>query len=722
MKYIILLILLVNTTTIKAQIINGVVLSKKDKEPIIGAIFTNEKDSLLYYSDKYGNFSFNSKGSKTISITAFGFIEEKIDPSKDSLTNMTIFLTEKMLDTILLDEVELTHHKTPILKDFSVKEIKRFDVYNNPNTFGDMLRTVATLPSSTETEESAEISIRGTGSNQSILFFNNVPIYKSFRGTNTIAGLSTFSILNTQTVKSLNVFSGNPPLYLGHSSGGLIEAHTIESLERKNATLSIGISTIGGYYANKYAPNKASFFQIFANNSFSDIFKTINNKSFPYIKDFFTQDIGLNTRVFFSDKSYMNFYSFSNFDKASFEEHLLTYKGEALSQEYRSLNILNFTLVIKPKNYLQYNLMADMSKDLFTFGNIKNFTFKKDFFSSISWIYEQEKIGIQIGADSDYRVYHFEGTFNKIPFQYNITAPKEFFETNSKFNSLQGFLVLKYKPYSKFMLSYSGRIFKGFSQYKDWLLNQQLSLRYATNTQQSITFSIGNYSNYGVATYPYFIFPLYKSQQATLDFQQQFKNINLSISFYYNRLKANSNTTYQWEDTNIESKIEQHILGAELLTDILIAKHFKWKNSITIFSNKEENNTIKYHATRDVSPIIKTDIQYSIKALKTVCNIVFTYRNGKRYTPIINSYSQNGIKNPVFGSKNSFQLPNYSKIDFNIYRIFQLKKSNLVVYATLANILNTKNLNKEIYDERYIPSYQYYNGRMFYLGSTFSFL
>jgi len=44
-----------------AQIINGVVLSKKDKEPIIGAIFTNEKDSLLYYSDKYGNFYKNSE-------------------------------------------------------------------------------------------------------------------------------------------------------------------------------------------------------------------------------------------------------------------------------------------------------------------------------------------------------------------------------------------------------------------------------------------------------------------------------------------------------------------------------------------------------------------------------------------------------------------------------------------------------------------------------------
>ena len=190
-----------------------------------------------------------------------------------SIIFSSLYTKAQTLDTVHLQEVVLTHRKTPILKDFSIKEIKRLDVYNNPNTFGDILRAAATLPSSSETEESAEISIRGTGSNQSVLFFNNVPIYKSFRGTNTIAGLSTFSVLNTQTVKSLNVFSGNPPLYLGHSSGGLIEAHTVESLERRNATFSIGISTIGGYYADKYAPNKTSFFQVFTNHSFSDIFK-----------------------------------------------------------------------------------------------------------------------------------------------------------------------------------------------------------------------------------------------------------------------------------------------------------------------------------------------------------------------------------------------------------------------------------------------------------------
>ena len=112
-----------------------------------------------------------------------------------SIVFSSLYAKAQTLDTVHLQEVVLTHRKTPILKDFSIKEVKRLDVYNNPNTFGDILRAAANLPSSTETEESAEISIRGTGSNQSVLFFNNVPIYKSFRGTNTIAGLSTFSNL-----------------------------------------------------------------------------------------------------------------------------------------------------------------------------------------------------------------------------------------------------------------------------------------------------------------------------------------------------------------------------------------------------------------------------------------------------------------------------------------------------------------------------------------------
>lgn len=638
-----------------------------------------------------------------------------------SIVFSPLYTKAQTLDTVHLQEVVLTHRKTPILKDFSIKEVKRLDVYNNPNTFGDILRAAANLPSSTETEESAEISIRGTGSNQSVLFFNNVPIYKSFRGTNTIAGLSTFSVLNTQTVKSLNVFSGNPPLYLGHSSGGLIEAHTVESLEGRNATFSIGISTVGGYYADKYAPNKTSFFQVFTNHSFSDIFKAINNETFPYIKKFFTQDVGLNTRIFFNEKNYMNFYSFNNFDRASFEEQLLTYKGEAFSKEHRNLNILNFTHIITPKTYWQYNLMADINKELFTFGNIKNHTFKRDFFASVSWVHNQRKIGVQIGADCDYRVYSFEGTYNTLPFQYSVTAPKEVFDTYSKLNSLQGYFVLKYRPHYKFTASYSGRVSKAFLQHSDLFFNQQLSLRYTTNNQQSIVFSVGNYSNYGIATYPYFSFPLYQSQQATFDFQQQFKNGNFSISVYYNRLTADVNTSYQWEDTTMNAPIKQCILGTELLADILIAKQFKWKIAVAVFSNKEKMKDIEYNSTKDISPIIKTDLQYSFKALKTVCNIAFTYRKGKRYTPVVSSYIQNGVRFPIFGDKNSMELPYCSKIDLNIYRIFPLKKGNFVVYTTLANILNTKNISKEIYDERFAPSYLYYNGRMLYLGTTFSF-
>lgn len=83
---------------------------------------------------------------------------------------------------------------------------------------------------------------------------------------------------------------------------------------------------------------------------------------------------------------------------------------------------------------------------------------------------------------------------------------------------------------------------------------------------------------------------------------------------------------------------------------------------------------------------------------------------------------QNHIKYPIFGDKNSYQIPDYFKIDINTYKILPLKNGNIIIYATLANVLNKKNLSKEVYDENYTPSFRFYSGRMFFLGVNFNFL
>lgn len=718
MKPLLFFILCIVFSSVKAQKIEGVILSEKDNEPIEGAIFLDEKGSFLTYSDALGKFSFEVKNIHHFYVSALGFFTKKFNTSHN-LENITLFLIEdKDLENIHLEEV-VVHYKMPTLREFSLQEMSIMDVYNSPNSYGDAIRATTLLPSSTATEESAEISIRGTGVNNSILFFNNVPIYKSFRGSDAIPGVGTFSIINTQTMKSLNVFSGNPPLYLGHSSGGLIETHTIEELKQKQLSGSVSMSNLGVYFANKYQPNKESFFQVFANHSFSDIFTSINKDAYPYIHSFSNQDIGLNTRIFLNKNNYLNFYSFTYNDNASFEEHIMTYKGDAISKESRSLNILNFVHTIHPDFYVQFNAMNDNSNSLFEFGNILSLSSNNNYFSSLNIVYDKKKIGINAGADYDYRTFHLQGTANQFPFYYAPSSPKIDFNTDGKISHLQGYFVLKYKPFHKLLLSYSNRF---STDNISSLPNTQLSASYSWNTNHSILLSAGSYSNYGNASYPNFIFPAYKSKQINLDFQNKFNFVNIDISLYYNKIEANDANLYQWESTYNTNNISQNILGAEVFTDVMITKKLKWKNSLSIFSNKIKEENLEYFSAKNISPIIKSDVQYNIKPIKTTFNLSFSYRKGKKYTPITGNYMQNHIKYPIFGDKNSCQIPDYFKIDINTYKILPLKNGNIIIYATLANVLNKKNLSKEVYDENYTPSFRFYSGRMFFLGVNFNFL
>ena len=68
------------------------------------------------------------------------------------------------------------------------------------------------------------------------------------------------------------------------------------------------------------------------------------------------------------------------------------------------------------------------------------------------------------------------------------------------------------------------------------------------------------------------------------------------------------------------------------------------------------------------------------------------------------------------------KIPDYFKIDVNVYKILPLKNGNIIIYTTLANILNKKNISKEVYDENYTPSFRFYSGRMFFFGINFNFL
>lgn len=716
-KFLFALLLFCFLTNVNAQKVTGRLLALKDLQPIAGGLLLDKDQAVVAYSNANGEFSFEAPSSKQILVMAAGFNPKTITITENDTSSLDILLEEEPTD-FALEEV-VVGWKIPTLKEFSSKEITHIDVYNSPNSYADVIRATSSLPSSTATDDGAEISLRGSTSHNSMLFLNNVPIYKSFKGGNTASAMGTFSIVSNDFVQSTDVFAGNPPLYLGRSTAGLIQANTIEKLHGKHLSLSLNMTGIGAYYGSAYASQKKSFFQISTNHGHSKIFKMVNDKAYPDLHYFRNHDLTFNTRIFVGKSAYLNFLSLYNYDQTAFDEHILAHKDYGKDQENRWLNIANFVQHLNAHTQLQVNAMYDTSRQNFQWGNLDIANQKRDFFGGANVIYERKKIGLNIGLDYDARNYHFGKAHNTIAFHYDKTHPTTPFQLERSHQAAHLFLVSKYKVFSKLLLSYSSRATQELHPKSNLFLSNQFSARYAFNNNNSLLASLGNYNNFAATSLPPFDFSHYQSKQISLDFQHKNKKGNIDAALYANKITTNTPHSTLWETPENTPSV-QFIAGAELLTDFVLMKKIRWQNTFSFFKNNITAGHRTYPNSKSISPIIKTNIQYHFKPIGTTFNISLSHRSGTFYTPVVEHYQQNGLKMPIFAPINSMQHEPYYKIDLNFYKLFPIKGGYVVPYVTLSNVLNKKNIVKEVYNHNYQALYKYHPGRMLFLGLTIS--
>ena len=202
-------------------------------------------------------------------------------------------IVKDSIKTNILNEIILVA-KNPISEKFSVTKVEKLDIYFNPVSNGDPLKAITILPSSTNIEETANPTLRGGSADRSRVYINGSPILNPVRNGQD-NGLGNFSLLNTEIIDKQYVYASNPPLTYGNSSAGIVEIETNKNLKINNIQISTALSNIG-FLVNKDL-SKDVFFQLYANNQFSDAFIKLNKKGLPYLNKFESQDIGLNSRL-----------------------------------------------------------------------------------------------------------------------------------------------------------------------------------------------------------------------------------------------------------------------------------------------------------------------------------------------------------------------------------------------------------------------------------------
>jgi hypothetical protein len=130
------------------------------------------------------------------------------------------------------------------------------------------------------------------------------------------------------------------------------------------------------------------------------------------------------------------------------------------------------------------------------------------------------------------------------------------------------------------------------------------------------------------------------------------------------------------------------------------------------------NNT-SFRGEKDYNYFIKTSLNYNNPKLFSL-TLAYIGRPGDYYTPVAFSFfnNQTNLCQPIYSDDiNSSQYRAYNRIDVSISRYFKFNKTALITFASLNNILNTKNESRVLYNSDYtVIHFDNYALRTIYFG------
>lgn len=700
---------------VNAQDISGIVTDDRNLPIFAANVYFESNPHNGTISDMDGYFSIPYTYDKDTLIIAFiGYQNKKIpavELKKDSKNIITL-----NIDPVLLDEIVITS-STPISEQFTTEKLSSLDIYMNPISQADPLKAIINMPASTNSDESANPSLRGSSSDRSRVIYNGVPIYRPVRASS-LNNIGFFSIFNPEMIDVQTVYPSNPPLITGNASGGIVDINTIKKIDKNAYQLSAGMGNIGFSISQKIK-GKSTFVQTYGNWQNSVLLKTINDKSLPDMKSYDTKDVGVNFRYTFSDKMYFNSYNYFMNESYKGTSAMLAYQGNLNSDGLRYFSVNNFAIFSRIGMF-SINYGYNYEKKNVLFGN--NIMDTKDYshFASINYKKEIVKnLTLQTGISFDNQNTLVK---NKVPLYYyamNEESPTYKQDTVVSNYILEPYLYVNWNIHKKNSMSIGARTNIPIDKQKQYT-SFQYSLKYVPVDNHSLIFSAGHYHNYTQPDYYNLKYRLLKSKQVSLDYLYEKKQTKIQSALYYKQESGEQDIDFYYtinktQTFGIEFSISQTL----------------WNYLTVSFSNstiKQDVNVsgTKYKGGHNFLYFLKPSITYSNPKLFSI-GLMYIGRPGSYilHYPVYSSRWNSDAKayEPIYSQLEETQNGSYNRLDLSMSKYMTFKACALTLYLSINNILNTKNETNELY---YCSDYssiykKYHSLRTWYLGMVLTF-
>ncbi|MEL7004953.1 MAG: TonB-dependent receptor, partial [Bacteroidota bacterium] len=601
-----------SSISLSAQELSGIVLDGLSGEKLPGASIYFKRDrSLGTTTGIDGKFQLKTNGSPsdTIIVSFVGY-KTKVTSLALLKQNSVILLSSSRQE---IQEIVVKGERL-IAEEFNVKKINQIEIYKNPSANADPLLAVNSLPSATTTDESANVSFRGSSANETGIFYNDVPIYDAIRFAG-LNGIGTFSIFNTSIVKDVVVFPGNPPLEYGNTTAGVISIYTNDKIPVKSQNSAvISLASIG---YNRYQKiNDRTGLTFFTNYSPSAAIRSLNGEALRNILEFRSNDIGLHLIHKFDTRTQLSIFNYAISEGYTFRLQEPTFEGGFQQKRKRNFTVLNLKKTWR-KSSIAFNGGYSISRQNFDYSQADIDIDNRDYFLGFNYQYYGVHSDLKLGFSLDNRRQEFAGNIPIFDFAIGPEHPFIFVEQENDVAVPEVYLYYKYDFSDKWTAGLGGRK-NVFQSDVDSYWSYQSNLQFKPTKHLQFIFGLGQYHrnqlgrNEGSDQ-------LMRSRQASLDIKYKRNRLEQSLSFFY---KKNRSTR------------EAEISGIEYFTDFRLDARTRLQLSASAIRARENNGEFTYSTPFDINPFVKGSISREFRyGISMTTN--FVWRQGLPFRPIV---------------------------------------------------------------------------------------
>ena len=639
----------------------------------------------------------------TLLISFMGYNEEQATVSHSDSVQLTIQLIPFATS---IDEV-IIHAEKLIAEEFTYQKVEKMDIYMNPNAKADPLLAVNSLASSTTLDESATVSFRGSGPNETGIFLNNVPIYDAVRFSQ-LNGIGTFSIFNTSVIDQLLVFSGNPPLEYGNTTSGLVAIQTTDDIPQVNQN-SVILSLANFGLSTSRPVGKSSAINVFSNYQPSFLIKSLNQETLKDISDFHAADVGINVIKQFKKGLLFKIFNYALVEGYDFHFHHPTFDGTFTQKKKRNFTVTSLRKKIG-RGEVTINNGLSLSRANYSYAISDIDADGYDFYASANYQYFGDQINLKSGFTFDFRKQHFNGTTPVYEYAIGPEFPTHSESGTEKMSVPEMYLYGKYYLSDRWILGAGLRKNTPQENQKDYL-SKQVNIHHSLNQSFNINISLGEYHKYVLSQNKTSAPTLLKSQQFSLDISCKRAGGTYTLSLFYKE--------------NKEDHLKTKIHGAEAYLDVQISSRLSGRLSYTFLNGEVSDGYRKFPSSYDLGYFIKGSLRYQFPQYWTA-TINFQARHGQFYRPIEGSVFNNNLNvyQPIYADLSAHQrMPDYKIIDLSISRLFPIREGlTIIAFSSVNNIFNFKNIRAFEYSFDYsIKRGALYSQRTLYFGAIFNF-